>query len=233
MTDLRPAPIWRLAWVASAALLLFTVGLFMYGGHNWTILKSGVWLPGWDWRYQVDQTALAWREHLIPLAGLLLLAAVPQFRRAVLGQISDDPGEFPPGKAWPTWLLMAALALIYALFGWDQWNLTQAWLAQTGGDKLGEEPSSFGLLLVAAAGLLGGWRWGLAFGALNLAVGGGLFVAADIFKSYAAEPWLRSLLSQTWAVGGLWAGVVCGAIGDWLRRELRGTVSIPPRQSLA
>ncbi len=205
----RPAPM-RLAWfllLSSIFLGLWTVAVFHYGSFNWAFLKSGVWFPPLQWKYQIEQLINAWREHIVIVIGVLFMSFMPFILRLVRRQ----------ARVWDLEKLLLVLLVIYALFTWDQYNLDAAWFAQTKGEQLGYERGNYGFLFVLLVGLLGGSRIGLGFGLLNLAVQGWLFQMLN----QPTEPLLRSVLQQLWGVVGVWAGFACGYWREHRKLELR------------
>jgi two-component sensor histidine kinase len=198
MPKSRPAPM-RLAWfwlISSLFLGFWTFAVFQYGSYNGAFLKSGVWWPPLDWKYQIEQLINAWREHVVIVLGVVLLSFMPFVLRIVRRQ----------ARAWDFHKLVVGLLVTYALFSWDQYNLDRAWFAQTQGNQLGFERSNYGFLFVLLASLLGGSRIGLGFGLLNLLVQGWLFQILN----QPSEPILRTVLQQLWGVVGVWAGFSCG-----------------------
>jgi signal transduction histidine kinase len=199
-------------WLTSSAILLFwTVAVFHYGSYNWAFLKSGVWFPPLDWKYQIEQLINAWREHLVIVIGVLLISFTPFVLRLVRRQ----------ARVWDLEKLILVLLAIYAIFTWDQYRLDAAWFAQTQGNYLGYERSNYGFLFVLLAGLLGGSRIGLGFGLLNLLVQGWLFHVLNIVPVVPNEPLLRTVLQQLWGVVGVWAGFSCGYWREHRKLELQ------------
>jgi LytS/YehU family sensor histidine kinase len=213
MQRTRQTPM-RLSWfwlISSAVLGLWTVAVFHYGSYNWVVLKSGVWFPPLDWKYQIEQLINAWREHIVIVVGVFLMSFMPFVLRLVRRQ----------ARVWDlTWLVVVLLG-IYALFTWDQYNLDTAWFAQTQGGKLGYERGNYGFLFVLLAGLLGGSRIGFGFGVLNLLVQGWLFHVLNIVPVVSNEPLLRTVLQQLWGVVGVWAGFSCGYWREHRKLELQ------------
>jgi signal transduction histidine kinase len=89
----------------------------------------------------------------------------------------------------------------------------------------GNDPASFGLLVAIFAGLLGGWRYGLAMGVIVMFFRG----THDMLRSWAitGQDWhiaiqgtfwehalLWNYLGYMWASMAAWAGVVAGVIGQ-------------------
>ncbi len=203
----------RLAWfllLSSAILLLWTVAVFHYGSYNWAFLKSGVWFPPLQWKYQIEHLIDAWREHVVIVIGILLMSFMPFVLRIVRRQT----------RAWDLEKLLLVLLVIYALFTWDQYSLDVAWFAQTQGNQLGYERGNYGFLFVLLAGLLGGSRIGLGFGLLNLLVQGWLFHRLNIVPVVPNEALLRTVLQQLWGVVGVWAGFSCGYWREHRKLEL-------------
>jgi two-component sensor histidine kinase len=209
----RPAPM-RLAWfwaISSAILLLWTVAVFHYGSYNWAFVKSGVWFPPLQWKYQIEHLIDAWREHIVIVVGVLLMSFMPFVLRLVRRQ----------ARAWDLNRLVLVLLGIYALFTWDQYRLDTIWFAQTKGEHLGYERGNYGFLFVLMAGLLGGSRIGFGFGLLNLLVQGWLFYLLNIAPDFPNEPLLRTILQQLWGVVGVWAGFSCGYWREHGKLELQ------------
>jgi LytS/YehU family sensor histidine kinase len=205
----RPAPM-RLAWfwlISSVFLGLWTLAVFHYGSYNWAFVKSGVWFPPLDWKYQIEHLIDAWREHVVIVVGVLFMSFMPFALRIVRRQ----------ARVWDlNWLVLVLLA-IYALFTWDQYTLDATWFAQTRGQHLGYERGNYGFLFVLLAGLLGGSRIGFGFGLLNLLVQGWLFHGLN----QSTEPFLSTVLQQLWGVVGVWAGFSCGYWREHRKLELR------------
>jgi two-component sensor histidine kinase len=200
----------RLAWfllISSVFLGFWTVAVFQYGSFNWAFLKSGVWFPPLQWKYQIEHLIDAWREHTVIVIGVLLMSFMPFSLRLVRRQ----------ARAWDLTRLVVMLLIIYGLFTWDQYRLDAAWFAQTQGSHLGYERGNYGFLFVLLAGLLGGSRVGLGFGLLNLVVQGWLFQVLN----QATEPLLRTVLQQLWGVAGVWAGFSCGYWREHRKLELQ------------
>lgn len=95
----------------------------------------------------------------------------------------------------------------------------------------GNDPASFGLLVAIFAGLLGGWRYGLAMGTLvmffrgshDLMLNWPIRDAFDLrgwLDAIQHAPWHRAWLwnyaGYLWASSAIWAGVVAGLIGQQL-----------------
>lgn len=139
---------------------------------------------------------LAIQEMLLPLALLVILTTRPIFQQFV-------SGFHLKGQAQRLLLIFAFIELVYILYVTTfEWSVT------------------FGLFVIVAAGLIGGWRFGLAIGMMSFAVEGGLNMLAE-----AAEDTNLLLDNNWWSLFGwfflnnvvlmakIWAGFVAGQVG--------------------
>lgn len=158
---------------------------------------------------------------VVPAALLYLFSNSRAFRRALAG---------PPeaGFSWPLLGLLVLIQLLVVVY-----DLGRPLVLGP------SEPvqASIGLLIVVTAGLLGGWRLGLAMGLVALVLRGTeqvLMLPADALLDeiqflYAAEglwgvirhfPYKPILLDHyifnLWASSAVWAGIVAGLIAELL-----------------
>jgi hypothetical protein len=117
-------------------------------------------------------------------------------------------------------LLGDKLRLFFVLAGIQSLTLSY----EFGMAHFGNDPASFGLLVAIFAGLLGGWRYGLAMGVIVMFFRG----THDMLRSWVITEqdwhiaihstfWQHALLwnymGYIWASAAMWAGVVAGLIG--------------------
>jgi signal transduction histidine kinase len=196
-------PLWFLG-LLSLLLLVWTVAVFQYGSFNWAVFRSGVYLAPLTFRYQFEQFLQAWREHTVIILALLAFSFTPVCRRLVRRR--------DYGKARDRDLLWLGLFLVvtYSIFVLDQHQLQSTWMLETKGKFLGYERSNYGLLFVAIAGLIGGWRVGLMAGLINMFALGWIEHTVMANPDATPEPFLRSILMQLWSVVGVTVGIGCG-----------------------
>jgi signal transduction histidine kinase len=196
-------PLWFLG-IALLVLVIWTVAVFQYGSFDWAVFRSGIYLAPLTFKYQFDQLLNAWREHAVIILALLAFSFTPVCRRLVR--------RLEYGKARDRDLrwLGAFLTATYAVFAWDQYQLQATWMLETKGEILGLERSNHGFLIVALAGLIGGWRVGLLAGLLNMFALGWIEHAIMVAPQYPNEPALETILMHTWAVLGVLVGSGCG-----------------------
>ncbi len=192
-------PLWFLA-ALFAVLVLWTIAVFQYGSHNWAVFRVGVWVPPLNFKYQLEQAIHAWREHIVIIVGIIVFSFTPICRNVLRP-------KNPITQSNQIWLMVFLVAM-YALFAWDQYQLESAWFLETQAKVLSSERSNYGLLFVALAGLLGGWRIGLAIGILNMVVLSG--IGHSVFFAANGEPLITTILMQLWAVTGVVVGIGCG-----------------------
>jgi signal transduction histidine kinase len=190
--------------IASSLLMIWTVAVFEYGSFNWAVFRSGVYVAPLTFKYQFEQLLNAWREHAVIIIALLAFSFTPVCRRLVRRR--------DYGKARDRDLLWLGLFLLvtYAVFVWDQFQMQSKWMLETKGEALGYERSNYGLLFVAIAGLLGGWRVGLLAGLTNLFALGWIEHTVMTNPNYPEEPILRTVLMQLWSVVGVIVATGCG-----------------------
>ena len=143
---------------------------------------------------------LAIQEMLLPLALLVILTTRPLFQQFVTG----DRKQGQPQKLI---LVFAAIELIYIFYALSfDWSIT------------------FGLLVIVAAGLIGGWRFGLAIGLMSFAVEGGLnmlFEASQDSNLLTENNWWSLFgwffLNNVILMAKIWAGFVAGQVGRLLK----------------
>lgn len=169
---------------------------------------------------------------VIPLALIYLISNTKVFRRAVVG-------EAVPGDSLK---LFGLLVLIQALVIGYELGRPLFW----GGAE--PAPATVGLLVVVTAGLLGGWRMGLAIGLVALVLRGSLQMITMVDFGLWGEiaflygegglvhvlryfPWRHILfdffLYNLWTSAAVWAGVVAG-----LWAELLGERRFAPLNAL-
>jgi signal transduction histidine kinase len=208
-------PIWFLGF-ALILTVIWTVAVFQYGSFNWAIFRTGVYVAPLSFKYQFEQLLQAWREHASIVLGVLTFSFTPVCRRLVRRR--------DYGKARDRDLVWFGvfLLLVYAIFAWDQYQLESTWFAQTQGGSLGYERSNYGILFVALAGMLGGWRIGLIAGLLNALMLGWQGHMIMTLPKYPDEPVLRTILMQPWTLVSVLIGVGCGSWRESGGLEFRG-----------
>jgi two-component sensor histidine kinase len=196
-------PMWFLG-IASLLLVIWTVGVFEYGSFDWAVFRSGVYVAPLTFKYQFEQLLNAWREHTVIILAVLAFSFTPVCRRLVRRR--------DYGKARDRDLLWLGLFLgmTYAVFAWDQFSMQSRWMLETKGEFLGYERSNYGLLFVAIAGVLGGWRVGLIAGLVNMFSLGWIEHTVMANPNAPQEPILRTILMQLWSVVGVIVGIGCG-----------------------
>jgi signal transduction histidine kinase len=196
-------PLWFLG-IASLLLVIWTIAVFEYGSFNWAVFRSGVYVAPLTFKYQFEQLLNAWREHAVIILAVLAFSFTPVCRRLVRRR---DYGKARDRDL--IWLGMF-LAAMYAIFAWDQFSMQSRWMLETKGASLGYERSNYGLLFVAIAGLLGGWRVGLIAGLVNMFALGWIEHTVMANPNAPQEPILRTILMQLWSVVGVIVGTGCG-----------------------
>ncbi len=200
----RPLRPWWFLGIASLLLVLWAVAVFDYGSLNWAVFRSGVYVAPLTFKYQFEQLLQAWREHIVIVVGLLAFSFTPVCRRLV--RRHNDTQARGRDLIW----LGLFLLLLYTVFAWDQYQLQANWMLEIRAETLGDERSSYGLLFVAMAGLLGGWRVGLVAGWLNMFALGWIEHTIMVDPRYPQGPLLRTVMMQLWGVTGVVIGTVCG-----------------------
>ena len=190
--------------IASLLLVIWTVAVFEYGSFNWAVFRSGVYVAPLTFKYQFEQLVNAWREHAVIIIAVLAFSFTPACRRLVRRR--DYGNARDRDLIW----LGLFLAVTYTVFAWDQFQMQNKWMLETKGDFLGYERSNYGLLFVAIAGLLGGWRIGLIAGLVNMFTLGWIEHTVMTNPNYPEEPVLRTILMQLWSVVGVIVGTGCG-----------------------
>jgi signal transduction histidine kinase len=196
-------PMWFLG-IALLLLVIWTAAVFHYGSFNWAVFRSGVYIAPLTFKYQFEQLLQTWREHIVIILALLAFSFTPVCRRLVRRR--------DYGKARDQDLIWLGLFLIvtYSVFVWDQYQLQANWMLETKGEILGLERSNYGFLIVALAGLIGGWRVGLIAGLVNMFALGWIEHTVMVAPNYPDEPPLKTILMHTWAVLGVLIGSGCG-----------------------
>ena len=185
--------------LATLVLALWTVSVYDYQVGTIVVLESGVWFPQYNVYYFVSTFVAGCLEHLAPIAGLFLLSFTAPFRRAFQDKAQRGDG---------LWLTLGFVGLELGFV------LQQLWFVQ-----LGSPRSSFGLLLVLAAGLTGGWRLGLQVGLLNMFALGGVEYAEQRKDPNFDISYLRLTLTYINLVVPVWAGALSGYLGEGLGRR--------------
>jgi signal transduction histidine kinase len=147
---------------------------------------------------------------ILPILLLMLMSLIPYFNRQLLDQ--------PLPRA--TVAIFAGFAVIQLISqGYDIWTYRSM-----------NQPVIFGLVVILAGSLLGGWRIGLPLGVISMIFQCGYEVFASspfltnvqdmgiwgFLRGFNGQPFLNSSFILPNYSGGLWAAVFACMIADWL-----------------
>lgn len=144
------------------------------------------------------------QELFVPLVLLFVFSRTALFRRVVT---RPDVSDIPPADL--AWLIAVLAGIQLLFFGYEYWLIVTE-----------EQQVTLGLLMVLVAGLLGGWRAGLAIG-LVTSVALGL---VD-YLGWSDEPFQFAVYVEYYvlkflpAATAVWLGVVAGCSAQLLRER--------------
>ena len=149
---------------------------------------------------------LALQEILFPLAFLVILTTRPVFQEFL-------NGDGTIGRRVQLTLLLALIEIGY--IGYVAYT-DQGWI-------------SFGIFVIVAGGLIGGWRLGLALGVMSFFIEGTIDLFLEAQENYYVledNDWLSLLrwyfLGDIVLMAKIWAGFVAGQVGLLVRRYSLG-----------
>ncbi len=193
----KPRP-GMVVFLSLLGLLLWSIGVFFYNINNFSVFGADRWWFNTPTvNYLINTSIETLREQWIAGLAFAIFSFTPLFRRAIADKL----------------LPRDLLKLLLAFTVFQAIYVAQVYYEQT--HELG--PTSYGLFLVVAAALLGGWRLGVQFGivhALSLA-------AMYYFVTYIPEnedpySFLRYFLTETYYLVPIWLGGIVGYIGAQL-----------------
>jgi LytS/YehU family sensor histidine kinase len=179
----------------------------------WALYSAGVPLasqPGLSpLKFDAYEFGVVFREIAVPLALIYLLSGTEVFQRSIRDQASSSD----------RWKLFGALVAIQTIsIGFSFWA---------------DDYVTFGVLVVIAGGLLGGWRMGLGLGLFTMLFTGTrellLYPDEEIFHAYQVDGLMGVFspnllwnlfswyyLTDLGASSAIWAGMVSGLCADLL-----------------
>jgi LytS/YehU family sensor histidine kinase len=177
------------------ALTTWSVGVFFYAVNDFFLFNPETWWFSTPTpNYLINITIDTLQEQWVAGLGLLLLGFTPLFRRAIQDKLLV-------GDQTRLLLVFALLqGLLVAQFYYF-YNLEDV-----------RHVHSYGLFLVIAAGLLGGWRVGLFTGILNML---SLGVLQNVYISPDTS-FVRVCLTELRLIVPIWVGGITGYIGGLL-----------------
>lgn len=182
------------------AITAWAVGVFFYAVNDFILFNPETWwfstpTPNLLINITIDTLQEQWLAGL----GLLLFAFTPLFRRAIQDKLLV-------GDQTRLLLVFALLQGLLSAHFYYFYNLE---------DPGRNHVHSYGLFLVVAAGLLGGWRVGLFVGLLNMLSLGVLY---NVYK-IPDSSFIRLCLTELHLVVPVWVGAVTGYVGGLLRER--------------
>lgn len=180
------------------AITTWAVGVFFYAVNDFILFNPETWWFSTPTpNFLINITIDTLQEQWVSALGLLLFGFTPLFRRAIQDKLLvGDQTRLLLVFALLQGLLCAHFYYFYNLENPDRNHV-----------------HSYGLFLVVAAGLLGGWRVGLAAGFINL------LSLGVIHKVYIMPDtsFIRVCLTELHLIVPMWVGGVTGYLGGLLR----------------
>lgn len=182
------------------AITTWAVGVFFYAVNDFILFKPETWWFNTPTpNFLINVTINTLQEQWVAALGLLLFGFTPLFRRAIQDKLLvGDHTRLLLVFALLQGLLSAQFYYIYNLQNPDSNHV-----------------HSYGLFIVIAAGLLGGWRVGLFTGLLNMLTLGALYNVYRVPDS----SFIRLCLTELHLVVPLWVGGITGYVGGLLREK--------------
>jgi hypothetical protein len=183
------------------AITSWSVGVFYYAINEFILFKPETWqwLTNPTPNTLINNSIHTIQEQWAAMVGLLLFGFTPLFRRAIQDKLLvGDHTRLLLVVALLQGLLSAQFYYIYNL---QDPNLNHV--------------HSYGLFIVVAAGLLGGWRVGLFAGLLNM------FSLGALLNVYRApdSSFIRLCLTELQLIVPVWVGGLTGYVGGLLGQK--------------
>lgn len=195
--------LWVLIVSSSLALLIWAVGVFFYQVNQFELFNPEIWwLRPRDFLnvpFFVDSTIAAFKEQWVPLLVLVGLSFLPFFRR-----VMQD--ELQLGDQRKLYLGFISLEVLLALqlYYLDGQNM---------------QYNTYGVFFVVIAGVLGGSRFGLHIGIVNMLLLGVVHYYVHVFKEGSDISFIRTLLTELHLIAPIWGGVIAGYVGERLGQK--------------
>jgi uncharacterized membrane protein YeaQ/YmgE (transglycosylase-associated protein family) len=182
------------------AITSWSVGVFFYAVNDFILFKPDTWWFSTPTpNLLINLTITTLQEQWVPALGLLLFGFTPLFRRAIQGKLLVGDHT----------RLLLVFALLQGLL------VAQYYYFYNLEDPDLNHVHSYGLFIVIAAGLLGGWRVGLLAGLLNMLTLGALY---NVYK-IPDSSFIRVCLTELHLVVPIWVGIMVGYIAGLLREK--------------
>ncbi len=196
----QPRPV-VVVFLAILGLLLWTAGVFFYNINEFFLFDPERWWFNTPTvNYLINTSIDTLREQWLAALAIVIFSFTPLFRRAIADRLLPRDSL----------KLFIALVICQAIY------VAEVYYEQT--HEL--NPTSYGLFLVVIAGLLGGWRLGLQFGAVHALSLAAMYYFVEVLPNDEnPESFLRFVLTGTYFLVPLWLAAVTGYLGQQLKQK--------------
>lgn len=200
LTEVRKLPDWvRPAGGIFLTTFIMTLWVyFIFGARRDSPFGSGAFS---DFGINSYYFGFAIQELVLPLILLFLFSRTQLFYRTITNQ----------RRANDEYYLLFVLVFVQLLFALYEFRLIQVETDQV----------TMGFVVVVAAGVLGGWRFGVGLGLLAMfSVGIWNYLAWSSPDQFVVGDYIEYyVLDSLDAILGIWVGLVAGFAGGWLQKR--------------